>query len=621
MTGSRSLEPSPAQESETGASGGSGKAFPSRPFIAIAQVINDFVTGLQRTVHDDDLWAVRARLKQGAMIDHDRDAVAFSCAFLTANYWKAAHALMAVRPDPVRRIVDLGSGSGAMALATLAYLWQLDDAAPQRVHLRLVDRSRQQLMIAQQVLEQVRRELKGLDVEVSLEPHDVRDLGPSLQHDRADLVTASHLFTENREHVGWLAERAVESVAASGTLIMIEPHDDAVWSNLLQYVRGSALPSQNGHAVITPGMEAAMAGAPTARLSLPPRTGARLLQLLEIRLQGRTRQGLPARSRILLRSIPEDPERPRSGQAVLGRLRPDAGEEDLGDLDARIAAVTEWIYEAGAALLTLYDQRLHRFIRDTRGDEPGPTSTSRAFLAIVELLRVLAEEDGVRSLGAVQPGRPFQKPGLRRDHGQLAEDALAVIRDLATGFFGQLPQQRDNVRLSRDNDLNMFTDVHLLLAVAVLDTLLGGWECESLGALNLGIEPPAMAAIRAVAKELATGIENDVRRWGGGKVHPDDKPHDFITFSAVRALDAVSWRLMEGRLPDWSRRSPPGETKAEEPAHRNDSQQLRAHEGSQGLALRVSADVLRQLGYDSAGITSRIDPGELVFGLAMLERL
>ncbi len=253
MTGSRSLEPSPAQESETGASGGSGKAFPSRPFIAIAQVINDFVTGLQRTVHDDDLWAVRARLKQGAMIDHDRDAVAFSCAFLTANYWKAAHALMAVRPDPVRRIVDLGSGSGAMALATLAYLWQLDDAAPQRVHLRLVDRSRQQLMIAQQVLEQVRRELKGLDVEVSLEPHDVRDLGPSLQHDRADLVTASHLFTENREHVGWLAERAVESVAASGTLIMIEPHDDAVWSNLLQYVRGSALPSQNGHAVITPG--------------------------------------------------------------------------------------------------------------------------------------------------------------------------------------------------------------------------------------------------------------------------------------------------------------------------------------------------------------------------------
>jgi len=304
-----------------------------------------------------------------------------------------------------------------------------------------------------------------------------------------------------------------------------------------------------------------------------------------------------------------------------GRLRPDAGEEDLGDLDARIAAVTEWIYEAGAALLTLYDQRLHRFIRDTRGDEPGPTSTSRAFLAIVELLRVLAEEDGVRSLGAVQPGRPFQKPGLRRDHGQLAEDALAVIRDLATGFFGQLPQQRDNVRLSRDNDLNMFTDVHLLLGVAVLDTLLGGWEFDSLGALNLGMDPPAMAAIRAVAKELATGIENDVRRWGGGKVHPDDKPHDFITFSAVRALDAVSWRLMEGRLPDWSRRSPPGETKAEEPAHRNDSQQLRAHEGSQGLALRVSADVLRQLGYDSAGITSRIDPGELVFGLAMLERL
>jgi len=41
----------------------------------------------------------------------------------------------------------------------------------------------------------------------------------------------------------------------------------------------------------------------------------------------------------------------------------------------------------------------------------------------------------------------------------------------------------------------------------------------------------------------------------------------------------------------------------------------------EGWRLRVSADVLRQLGYDSAGITSRIDPGELVFGLAMLERL
>jgi hypothetical protein len=166
----------------------------------------------------------------------------------------------------------------------------------------------------------------------------------------------------------------------------------------------------------------------------------------------------------------------------------------------------------------------------------------------------------------------------------------------------------------------MFTDVHLLLAITVLDTLLEDWEFDSLGTLNLGMDPGSITAIRTVANDMAASVESNVRRWGGGKVHPDDRPHDFVTYSAVRALDAVCWRFMQGKLPDWSRRSVADGAVAGDPGDQ-DTQHIATHEGDRGLGLRVSADVLRQLGYDSAEITSRIDPGELVFGLAMLERL
>ena len=227
--------------------------FPSQPVLEVARCLEQFVGELRHQVSDEQLWRVRARLKNGAVIDHDRDAIAFSCAFLLINYWKAAYALACALPGPVRRVTDLGSGSGAMALATLTYLYDLGPAAPQQVHLRLVDRSATQLEVAERAIDHVRKELKGPEAEITYDVCDVRDFDPVAEEDRADLVTACHLFTENPDDIDRIGDVAAAATAAHGTTLIIEPHDDVVWPALRASAPRLALPAREGHAFIAPG--------------------------------------------------------------------------------------------------------------------------------------------------------------------------------------------------------------------------------------------------------------------------------------------------------------------------------------------------------------------------------
>jgi hypothetical protein len=241
----------------------------------------------------------------------------------------------------------------------------------------------------------------------------------------------------------------------------------------------------------------------------------------------------------------------------------------LPDLDREIAESLDRILAAGRALLTFYEPDRGAFIRDTVAidddDDPvlGKTSTCRAFIALVELYRVLTEEEQPSSHGVSATA------ALRDEIG-------GVIRSLADGHFAALADDPSRVRESQSNGYNRFTDAQVLLSSVLMQT------ARPLIGAGADLREPTLAIWRETEKRL--------RDWEGGKITARDPIHDFITLHAVRAGDAIG---LARDVPQtwWPELSP-----------------------------RIRRSILVQLGRHSAGITSQFDPAELAFSVALLHR-
>jgi hypothetical protein len=246
-------------------------------------------------------------------------------------------------------------------------------------------------------------------------------------------------------------------------------------------------------------------------------------------------------------------------------------------LDAILTDLEQWIPRAGESMLTFWDPDRRQFIRETFQRDPqsgpplGKTSTNRALSALIDMLRYLAEE--------------------LADTSDLAVNAQSIVADLYQGYLARLPEDPRSVRSSDVNGVNMFTDAHLILAVSVTDS----WLARSQ-------QPPAdtdrwpSQEQRAIIHNAVSGIVNEnlavLSEQLGGRVHPLDLPHDFVTLYAVRAVDAFAVSG-EGTEAEWP----------------------------ESLIRRVERDVLAQIGFYSAGAWSQFDPGELAFSTVLLDRL
>lgn len=232
--------------------------------------------------------------------------------------------------------------------------------------------------------------------------------------------------------------------------------------------------------------------------------------------------------------------------------------------DGDLQAVGQWILTAGAALRSFYVARRASFVRDTvHVDDPAPTSTHRAFFALYEFLRFLEEED----LG--------NSPDSKETIQVVCRVASRYLQMAAAGRLSRL-------RRSKDNDENMFTDAHLLIAASVLPGLENGFP------INVNVR----AIKRVLRSRVARPNLNLLKSWGGGKIHEADDVHDFVTLYMVRALDVFDAGPIGDALGPSSIR----------------------------LRDRVKQDVLRLLAYHAAGISSKFDATELVFGIALLNR-
>jgi len=273
---------------------------------------------------------------------------------------------------------------------------------------------------------------------------------------------------------------------------------------------------------------------------------------------------------------------------------------DLAALDAEIALVSAWARRAGWALLRFHDPDRGLFWRDTTDpEEPGATSTNRAFQALTDLLLLLLEE---RREGTAQLARGG---AAARDEDLLAEVAR-VLRSVARTYATTTLPDGDGpgqpaFRESGVNQLNMFTDSHLLAALALLEALPADLDA---------LDGEEHDRLREWGARIAARREQELLTARGGHLGPEEQTHDFITFAVLRGLDAFPHRPREPYLA--------GQTEGAVEPERPTEAQLA---GMGALADRVEVDVLRQLAYYEAGITFRFDPAELAFSLALLDRL
>ncbi|MEK6337271.1 MAG: ATP-binding protein [Acidobacteriota bacterium] len=237
---------------------------------------------------------------------------------------------------------------------------------------------------------------------------------------------------------------------------------------------------------------------------------------------------------------------------------------ELPDLDKQISSIREWIVKAGSALQAFYHPSVGTFWRDSLGLKAAdpdihPTATNRSFYALYEYLRFLVEGDYPATL---------------------QNEVRLILKGVSEKYLGLLLTEPEEVRRSKVNEINMFTDGHLLVSVALLPGLAKS--------VKLDLDLPA---IKIQADLIANESGTKLLDWVGGKVTAKDDVHDFITLYAVRGLDAHFGLNVD-----------------------------QAYDFTQALRDRVKDTVLRLLAFNFANVSSRFDPAELAFSLAVLDR-
>jgi SAM-dependent methyltransferase len=194
----------------------------------IGVALSDFVAVQLADVPDGDVARISAELSAAPAgeVDYGRYARAFAKAYLLVNYWKAVAVLERVRPAAVRSVADLGSGPGSATVACLAYLAATTGAPENGAQVRLLDRSKEQLNLAEDLLSRLFPD----DYSAGRFTFEHTDCALStVDSDSSDLVIVSHLLTENPIEADGLLGAIGNTGGASGRLILIERFDDPVW--------------------------------------------------------------------------------------------------------------------------------------------------------------------------------------------------------------------------------------------------------------------------------------------------------------------------------------------------------------------------------------------------------
>ena len=242
---------------------------------------------------------------------------------------------------------------------------------------------------------------------------------------------------------------------------------------------------------------------------------------------------------------------------------------EIAHLDEEINSLQDWILRAGRSLEAFYNPENGTFWRTIRqlnekDSKLHPTSTNCSFIALHQYLRFLYEADLLDD---------EKIPGEK-------DSMTSILKGVCEKYLSKLGNETKLARLSETNGINMFTDSQILFSVSILGDLL---EVTS---LDVDLDLIKQAALK-IAEENRTLLEE----WYGGKASPKDEVHHLVTLHMIRALD-----MLHSAYPDWT------------------------FEANPILIEQIREDFLRLLAYEYAGVTSKYDPAELMFCIALLNR-
>lgn len=158
---------------------------------------------------------------------------AFNATYLTLNYDKYVEVVLAAALENPDRMLDIGAGGGAFAIAALH--GNLDGTPMPLRHTRsvtLLDRSDAHLKVGTALVSDLQRYDGGREPTevVSTVEDAVAFRVPKAR--RVDLVLAGHVLSENRRCLPQVLATARRAMTPDGALLVVEQDDDPVWAAL-----------------------------------------------------------------------------------------------------------------------------------------------------------------------------------------------------------------------------------------------------------------------------------------------------------------------------------------------------------------------------------------------------
>jgi len=221
---------------------------------------------------------------------------------------------------------------------------------------------------------------------------------------------------------------------------------------------------------------------------------------------------------------------------------------------ASVEVLDHWILRATEAILTTWDATTGNFWRDSLHEETdagpddgsfpqgfgkgkGATSNNRAFHALCSVAYFLAENE---QLGRANNVFARVRTAIQRmvSDYYLVEPDEDQLQDL----HASNPSSASLALLRQhgENGQNPYTDAQLLLSISLaLSPVTASTAALSVGGTD-------RARLAAYVRELTEAVEDTVREHGV-KVHANAAPHHFLTYHAVRGLDAATNFLPSGK--------------------------------------------------------------------------
>jgi SAM-dependent methyltransferase len=189
----------------------------------VEAIIATQVDELSRRTSAKDVDRVVLSISRDIPVDYDADWRGFAVAYLLVNYRKALWTLRVLPARPWSRVTDIGSGTGAAALAyvTVAAERQTAPAA-----MTLLDRSSEQLGVARACVDEALAQLR-MATSTRTEWTDLTDY---VAREPQDVLLCSHVLSEQRPAlIASVMKRLFVQLSPGGCLIAVERGDDEPW--------------------------------------------------------------------------------------------------------------------------------------------------------------------------------------------------------------------------------------------------------------------------------------------------------------------------------------------------------------------------------------------------------